>query len=83
MINDNKECLPVASPYNATEDPALLIARRQRHFRQFTEVGRRKHGSGIHQFICRDVSQLLHQALQRAQVRAAESVRVDCLQPLQ
>ena len=39
MIDDNKKCLPVASPKNVTETLAPGISSYQRHFRQ--SVGRR------------------------------------------
>ena len=74
---------PVASLENVAENSAPWIARRQRHFRQSTEFGRRSFGRGIHQLVGHDAPLLLHPPLQRAQVRPAESVRVICLQPTQ
>ncbi len=81
LIDDNKECLPVASPKNVTETLALGIRSKQVQFRQSSWFRRACVGRSINEIFGHDAPPIFHPALQGSQLRFGETVRVFRLQP--
>ena len=82
-MDDNKECLPVASLRNVTETLALGIRSIQVQFRHSVELRRRCFRRCVDQIVRHDASPLLHPLPQRLQVLPTETIRFGRLQSVQ
>ena len=72
VIDDNKECLPVASLRNVTETLALGIRSNQRQLRQSSWFRRACVGRSINEIFGHDAPPLFQPALQGSQLSLAE-----------
>ena len=80
MIDDNKECLPVASPKNVTETLAPGIGPDQHQFRQSIWSRKGLFRPGVNQFFGHYAAPLLHPALHGSQLSCGETIWVFRLQ---
>ena len=76
LINDNKECRPVASLRNVTETLAPGIHSNQRQFRQSIQFCVGRFSPGVNQLFGHDAAPLFQSALHGSQLCLAEAVRV-------